>query len=31
MGEMSLLKDWEADLYLSSKLPMRKLVFVLLS
>ena len=31
MGGMSLLKDWEADLYLSSKLPMRKLVFVLLS
>lgn len=31
MGWMSLLKDWEADLYLSSKLPMRKLVFVLLS
>lgn len=23
MGGMSLLKDWEADLYLSSKLPMR--------
>lgn len=31
MGGMSLLKDWEADLYLSSKLPMRKMVFVLLS